>query len=33
MRVKISRKEAKESLYWLRLIFETNEIKNDSEIK
>lgn len=33
MRVKISRKEAKESLYWLRLIFETNEINDNSEIK
>ena len=29
MRVKISRKEAKESAYWLRLIYETNqEISN-----
>ncbi|MBM4053313.1 MAG: four helix bundle protein [Planctomycetes bacterium] len=25
MRIKISRKEAKESAYWLRLIIETNE--------
>jgi four helix bundle protein len=24
MRIKISRKEAKESAYWLRLIYETN---------
>ena len=28
MRMKISRKEAKESSYWLRLIHETNTIKN-----
>ncbi len=28
MRMKISRKEAKESSYWLRLIHETNSIKN-----
>ena len=28
MRVKISRKEAKESAYWLRLIHETNNLKN-----
>ena len=28
MRIKISRKEAKESNYWLRLINETNNIKN-----
>ncbi len=27
MRIKICRKEAKESAYWLRLIFETNEEK------
>lgn len=32
MRMKISRKEAKESEYWLRLIHETNELKNDKEI-
>lgn len=25
MRIKISRKEAKESAFWLRLIIETNE--------
>ena len=30
MRMKISRKEAKESAYWLRLIYETNNLKNDS---
>ena len=29
MRIKISRKEAKECSYWLRLIDETNELKND----
>jgi four helix bundle protein len=29
MRMKISRKEAKESAYWLRLIHETNKLKND----
>ncbi len=28
MRIKISRKEAKESAYWLRLIYETNSLKN-----
>ena len=28
MRIRISRKEAKESAYWLRLIHETNERKN-----
>ncbi len=28
MRIKISRKEAKESAYWLRLIHETNGLKN-----
>jgi four helix bundle protein len=31
MRVKISRKEAKESAYWLRLIMETNDQKYFSE--
>lgn len=31
MRVKISRKEAKESIYWLRLIFETNQDTNKVE--
>ena len=30
MRMKISRKEAKESAYWLRLIYEANSLKNDS---
>ncbi|MEN8191273.1 MAG: four helix bundle protein [Bacteroidota bacterium] len=33
MRVKISRKEAKESTYWLRLINETNDLKNKNEIE
>jgi four helix bundle protein len=28
MRIKISRKEAKESAYWLRLIRETSNLKN-----
>ncbi|MBA7676570.1 hypothetical protein ES703_84812 [subsurface metagenome] len=28
MRMKISRKEAKESTYWLRLIHETNNLEN-----
>ncbi len=28
MRIKICRKEAKESAYWLRLIDETNSLKN-----
>ena len=31
MRMKISRKEAKESAYWLRLINETNKLKNADE--
>jgi len=31
MRIKISRKEAKESVYWLRLINETNKLKNADE--
>ena len=29
MRIKISRKESKESAYWLRLIHETNSLEND----
>jgi len=33
MRIKISRKEAKESAYWLRLIMETNDLKNPNEGK
>ena len=31
MRIRISRKEAKESAYWLRLIHETNKLKNADE--
>ena len=31
MRAKISRKEAKESAYWLRLIHETNYLENAAE--
>ena len=31
MRMKISRKEAKESAYWLRLIHETNNLKNGDD--
>ena len=31
MRIKICRKEAKESAYWLRLIHETNSFKNVDE--
>jgi four helix bundle protein len=31
MRIRISRKEAKESAYWLRLINETNKLKNADE--
>ena len=31
MRIKICRKEAKESAYWLRLIHETNKLKNADE--
>ena len=33
MRIKISRKEAKESAYWLRLIHETNNLKNAYDAK
>ncbi len=33
MRIKISRKEAKESAYWLRLIHETNNLKNADTAK
>jgi len=33
MRVKICRKESKESAYWLRLIDDTNELSNDDEAK
>jgi four helix bundle protein len=32
-RIKISRKEAKESVYWLKLIHETNDLKNEQIIK
>jgi four helix bundle protein len=32
-RMKISRKEAKESIYWLRLLNETNELQNKRIIK
>lgn len=31
MRIKISRKEAKESVYWLRLINETNTLENSKD--
>lgn len=33
MRIRISRKEAKESVYWLKLIYETNDFdkKNETE--
>ena len=31
MRIKISRKESKESAYWLRLINETNKLDNHKE--
>jgi four helix bundle protein len=33
MRIKICRKEAKESAYWLRLINETNNLKNANDAK
>jgi len=32
-RVKISRKEAKESVYWLRLINETNQLTNSKLVE
>ena len=32
MRIKISRKEAKESVYWLKLINETNNVENKKEV-
>lgn len=32
-RIKITRKEAKETVYWLKLINETNELKNKNEIE
>ena len=31
MRIKISRKEAKESAYWLRLIHETNNLRDAND--
>lgn len=31
MRMRISRKEAKESKYWLKLIYETNELSDANE--
>ena len=31
-RIKISRKEAKESIYWLRLINDTNHLNNKLEV-
>ena len=31
MRIRISRKEAKESAYWLKLISETNTLENPAE--
>ena len=33
MRLKISRKEAKESVYWLKLIHETNDLKNANDVR
>ena len=33
MRIKISRKESKESAYWIRLIYETNNLHNKSDAK
>lgn len=33
MRIKICRKETKESAYWLRLINETNSLKNANDAK
>ncbi len=33
MRIKICRKEAKESAYWLRLIDETNQLKSSDDAK
>ena len=33
MKIRISRKEAKESAYWLRLIHETNKLKNGSDVQ
>jgi four helix bundle protein len=33
MKIRISRKEAKESAYWLRLIDETNKLKNGIDVQ
>jgi len=33
MRIKISRKEAKESHYWLKLIHETNQLPESAEVE
>jgi four helix bundle protein len=33
MKIRISRKEAKESAYWLRLIHETNNLKNGIDVQ
>lgn len=33
MRIKICRKESKESRYWLRLIIDTNKLEDDNEGK
>ncbi len=33
MRLRISRKEAKESIYWLRLISETTDLDNVNQVK
>jgi len=33
MRIRISRKEAKESHYWLRLINETNTLENEKDVE
>ena len=33
LRIKISRKEAKESAYWLRVIHETNNLENADDVQ
>jgi four helix bundle protein len=33
LRIKISRKEAKESVYWLRVIHETNNLENADDVQ
>jgi four helix bundle protein len=33
MKIKVSRKEAKESGFWLRLIYETNDLKNADDVR